>query len=54
MSKGMNLATLRKILVSLNQIMSYAVRHRYIDSNPVRDVERPRGRESSGMPKSGR
>jgi len=35
--------TLRKILVTLNQIMAYAVRHGYIDYNPVRDAERPRG-----------
>jgi len=38
----MNINTLRKLLVSLNQIMAYAVRHKYIDSNPVRDAERPR------------
>jgi len=41
--KGMKLGTLRKILVSLNQIMTYAVRHKYIAHNPVRDAERPRG-----------
>ncbi len=41
--QGMNILTLRKILVSLGQIMAYAVRHRYIDYNPVRDAERPRG-----------
>lgn len=40
---GVHLLTLRKILVSLGQIMAYAVRHRYIDYNPVRDAERPRG-----------
>jgi len=39
---GMNLATLRKVLVTLNQVMSFAVRRRYIDHNPVRDAERPR------------
>ena len=39
---GMNLSTLRKILVTLNQIMAYAVRHNYITVNPVRDAERPR------------
>ncbi len=39
---GMNLTTLRKIIVTFNQVMSYAVRHRYIDYNPVRDAERPR------------
>jgi len=41
--EGMNIATLRKILVTLNQIMAYAVRHRYISFNPVRDAERPKG-----------
>ena len=39
---GMNISTMRKIIVSLNQIMAYAVRHKLIDSNPVRDAERPR------------
>ena len=38
---GMNINTLRKILVSLGQILGYAVRHRYIDHNPLRDAERP-------------
>lgn len=41
--QGMNLSTLRKIIVTFNQIMKYAVRHRYIDHNPVRDAERPKG-----------
>jgi integrase len=41
-SKGMALASLRKILVTLNQVMKYAVRHRLIDYNPVRDAERPK------------
>ncbi len=39
----MNILTLKKILVTLGQIMAYAVRHRYIDHNPVRDAERPIG-----------
>ncbi len=39
--KGMNLTTLRRVLVTLNQTMKYAVRHRYIAHNPVRDAERP-------------
>ena len=43
----MNLATLRKIIVTFNQVMSYAVRHKYIDYNPVRDAERPRGQGRS-------
>jgi integrase len=40
---GMNLGTLRKILVSLGQILSYAVRHKYLDHNPLKEAERPRG-----------
>jgi len=42
-SEGMELGTLKKILVTLGQIMAYAVRHGYILQNPVRDAERPRG-----------
>ena len=37
----MNISTLRKLLVTLNQIMSYSVRHKYLAHNPVRDAERP-------------
>ncbi len=39
---GTNLATLRKTIVTFNQVMNYAVRHKYLDYNPVRDAERPR------------
>ena len=39
---NMNLTTLRKVIITFNQVMKYAVRHRYIDYNPVRDAERPR------------
>lgn len=39
---GMNINTLRKLIVLVNQIMAYAVRHRYADHNPVTDAERPR------------
>ena len=39
---SMNIYTLRKVLVTLNQVMAYAVRHKYLDHNPVRDAERPR------------
>jgi integrase len=38
----MNITTLRKLIVTFNQVMSYGVRHRYIDYNPVRDAERPK------------
>ncbi len=45
--KTIALGTVRKVITSLGQIMAYAVRHRMIDFNPVRDAERPRhqGRE---------
>ncbi len=39
---GMHLNTLRKVIVALNQIMVYAVRHGYSSYNPVRDAERPK------------
>jgi integrase len=40
--QGMNIGTLRKILVGLGQIFNYAARHRYLDYNPLREAERPR------------
>lgn len=43
-NQGMNILTLRKVLVSLGQIMGYAIRHKYISHNPVRDAERPKGK----------
>lgn len=43
LNQNMNITTLRKIIVTFNQIMNYSVRHRYIDYNPVRDAERPKG-----------
>jgi len=45
--EGMNILTLKKVLITLGQIMAYAVRHGYMDSNPVRDAERPRGNGES-------
>ncbi len=43
MEDGINILTLRKILITLGQIMAYAVKRKYIDFNPVREAERPRG-----------
>lgn len=43
-ANGVHLGTLRKIITTANQILQYSVRHKYIDHNPVRDVERPRDR----------
>ncbi len=42
-NQGINISTIKKILVTLGQIMAYSVRHKYIDYNPVRDAERPKG-----------
>jgi len=42
-NQRMNISTIKKILVTLGQIMAYAVRHKYIDYNPARDAERPKG-----------
>jgi len=38
----MPIATIRKILVSLNQILKYAAQHGYISYNPLSVAERPR------------
>jgi integrase len=39
---GMNLRTLKKAALILGQVMAYAVRHNYININPVRDAEKPK------------
>ena len=45
--------TLKKIVINLGAIMTYAVRKRYIDYNPVRDMEKLKGQsvhdEDEGM-----
>ena len=46
--EGRNISTLRKTLMVMGQIFSYAVRHRYIDFNPLREAERPRRRGHEG------
>jgi len=40
--EGIHILTLRKILVTLGQIMAYAVRHKLIGHNPVTEAERPK------------
>ena len=50
--KKISLNTMRKIIVTLNQIMAYAVRHRLIDYNPVHDAERPRNQGKEGQEKA--
>jgi len=42
--QGMNISTIRKLLVTLNQIFKFAVRHNYLNQNPLLNAERPRGR----------
>ena len=39
---NINISTLRRVLCTLGQILSYGVRHRYLDFNPLREAERPR------------
>ena len=43
LDNGMTIPTLKKVLINLGAIMTYAVRKRYIDYNPVRDAEKPKG-----------
>jgi len=43
---NMNITTLRKLIITFNQVMQFSIRHRYVDSNPVRDAERPRAQGS--------
>ena len=42
--RGASIHHIRKSLVLLSGIMKYAVRQRFIDSNPVHEVEKPKGR----------
>lgn len=39
---GVTPPTMRKVLTTLSGIMKYAMKHRYIDHNPVREIERPK------------
>jgi len=48
---GMNLSTLKKVIITFNQVVKYAIRHRYIDYNPVRDAEKPTGQGEEEKPK---
>jgi len=42
---GMNISTLRKVLVTLGQIFAYAVRHGYLSYNPFADAKRPKAKK---------
>ena len=46
-TNDMSFTTLRKLIVTFNQVMNYAARHKHISHNPVRDAERPRGQGRS-------
>ncbi len=48
--KGVSLPTLKKILISFGQVFKYAIRHRYVDHNPVSEAERPRGQGEEEPP----
>ena len=52
-TEGMHILTLRKVLVSLNQILDYAVRHHYMSHNPLREAERPTDQRSAEEKKEG-
>lgn len=41
--RGASVPHIKKSLIMLNGIMKYSVRQRYIDYNPVQDVEKPKG-----------
>jgi len=49
-TNGMHPVTLGKVLMVFGQIMQYAVRHKYVDHNPVRDVEKPRSAGNEETP----
>jgi integrase len=51
--QSMHIDTLRKVLVSLGQIMSYAARHGYINHNPFHDAEKPKGKGKTKKQKIG-
>ena len=40
---GNEIKTVRYIVGLLNQVLNYAIRHKYIESNPLSAAERPRG-----------
>jgi integrase len=42
--EGVSIPTLKKVLRTLGAIMTYACKRRFIDYNPVRDIEKPKGK----------
>ena len=43
LDNNVTIPTMKKILINLGALMTYAVRKRYVDYNPVRDIEKPKG-----------
>jgi integrase len=48
LAKGVTSPTLCKILITLGAILTHAVRMHYIDFNPAREVEKPKGNSLHG------
>jgi integrase len=46
LDQGVTVPTLRKVLITLGAVLTYAVRMRYIDFNPCREVEKPKGQSA--------
>ena len=40
--QGMNIETFKKVKVTLNQVLNFAVLHKYIEINPLRPVKIPK------------
>jgi integrase len=47
---GVELVTLKKVMLTLGAVLRYAVRHRYITHNPISDVERPKSEGKAEEP----
>jgi len=48
LKNGVTPPTLHKVLTTLGAILKYAVRMRYIDYNPAREIEKPKGKSVYG------
>jgi integrase len=42
--RKVNPSTLKKILITLGGILKYSVRKKYLDSNPIREIEKPKNK----------
>ena len=50
--QGMNISTLKKVLISLGQIFNLAIKRGYCIKNPVKDADRPRSQRGEATGKS--